>query len=246
MNILEIDCVSYATRVGYTACLELINLLTDQETGPNASLLEINLEGEDLEDMVMSMGDYVCVKGCESGERLFRWLSQQDTYEKTWDAAPEELRLALDTFVSVCSKTHTKLRCLQIEAENRRMRPAPTPAPKIEDTIFEEHGSLGELEPHAVEAMKAWADKPQSIPIAAEPSNLAEPGAMSLGETVHSGSGQADQAAKDPDLPAAPKTPAQRKTTAKAKKPSAARKSTVRAKTPARRKSAPKGKAKSK
>ncbi|WP_281928511.1 hypothetical protein [Roseibium album] len=250
MNILEIDCVSYATRVGFTAANELHELLqADPEALPfdqSALFLPIDVKDGDLEGTVMDMGAYVCKKGCDSGERMFRWLVGKSGEAVQWEDAPQPTVLALETFVSVCSKTHTKLRCLQIEAENRRMRPAPTPAPKIEDTIFEEHGSLGELEPHAVEAMKAWADKPQSIPTTVEPSNLAEPGAMSLGETVHSGSGQADQAAKDPDLPAAPKTPAERKSTARAKKPPAARKSTARAKTPAQRKSAPKGKAKSK
>ncbi|MBG6211760.1 hypothetical protein IWQ49_006451 [Labrenzia sp. EL_126] len=253
MNILEIDCVSYATRVGFTAANELHELLFADPEGPKANhaarFLPIDVKDEDLEGAVMSMGAYVCNKGCDSGERLFRWLIGDCGSDLQWEAIPERVVLALETFVSVCSKTHTKLRCLQIEAENRERRPAPTPAPKIEDTIFEVHGSLDEMEPHAVEAMKAWdqtAQKAAEEKATGDVLEASEAGAISLGETVHSGSGQTDQAANDPDLPATPKTPAQRKTAAKAKKPPAARKSTTEAKTPARRKSAPKGKAKSK
>ncbi|MBG6158252.1 hypothetical protein IWQ52_004272 [Labrenzia sp. EL_159] len=253
MNILEIDCVSYATRVGFTAANELHELLRMDPEGPHvdqaAPFLPIDVNDEDLEGAVMNMGAYVCNKGCDSGERMFRWLIGDCGSDLQWEDAPQPTVLALETFVSVCSKTHTKLRCLQLAAENRERRPAPTPAPKIEDTIFEEHGSLGEMEPHAVEAMKAWdqtAKKTADEKAAGGELEAGEAGAISLGETVHSGSGQAGQAAKDPDLPAAPKTPAQRKTVAKAKKPPVARKSTTRAKTPARRKSAPKGKAKSK
>lgn len=249
MNILDIDCVSYATRVGFTAANELHELLlADPERLPfdqAALFLPIEVKDGDLEGTVLNMGAYVCKKGCDSGERMFRWLVGNSGAALRWEDAPQPTVLALETFVSVCAKTHTKLRCLQIEAENRKLRPAPTPAPKIEDTIFEEQGSLGELEPHAVEAMKAWADKPQSIPTAnetPEPGAGDETGSMSLGETVHSGPGQAGAPVKEPDLPVTPKTPAQRKTAAKAKKPPTARKTTSRAKTPARRKSASKGK----
>lgn len=250
MNILEIDCVSYATRVGFTAANELHELLLADPEVPRvdqaALFLPIDVKDEALERAVMNMGAYVCNKGCDSGERMFRWLVRDCGSDLQWEDTPQPTALALETFVSVCSKTHTKLRCLQIEAENRRLRPAPTPAPKIEDTIFEEHGTLGELEPHAVEAMKAWDDTAKKAAEKKAAGGELESGTMSLGETVHSGPGQTASPPAEPKLPAVPKTPAQRKTPAKAKKPAAARKTTSRAKTPARRKSAPKGKDKAK
>lgn len=219
MDILEIDCVSYATRVGYSASFELLNLLNDEpedSSGQPAPFLPIDLDGEDLEDMVIDMGTYVCKKGCESGERMFRWLSEKEAYDKPWEETPQEIVLALETFVFVCSKTYTKLHCLQIEAERRVQRPVPAPAPKIEDTIFEPIGSMAELEPHAAEAMKTWDE---SAKRAAEASGEGEPdAALSLGETVRSGSGEGQDDVGD--LPPSPKTPAQRKATRQRKKSS--------------------------
>lgn len=226
MDILEIDCTSYATRVGYSASAELLNLLLADQPEAKSGLVPLDMQGEDLENMVANMGIYVCEKGCDSGERMFRWLSQWKFYEMPWEEAPEELRLALETFVSVCEKTHTKLRCIQIEEENRQNRPEPSPKPKIEDTIFEPVGSMGELEDYAAEAMEAWSEQPAADDAADDvkddPGAGDEPGAMSLGETVHSGQVQASQEDGEggtaPDLPPAPKTPADRKAAAKDKK----------------------------
>ncbi|MBG6143598.1 hypothetical protein IWQ51_001721 [Labrenzia sp. EL_142] len=219
MDILEIDCVSYATRVGYSASFELLNLLNDEPEdrgGQPAPFLPIDLDGDDLEDMVIDMGTYVCKKGCESGERMFRWLSEKEAYDKPWEETPQEIVLALETFVFVCSKTYTKLHCLQIGAERRAQRPVPTLAPKIEDTIFEPIGSMAELEPHAEQAMKAWDDSARR---AASASGESEPhAALSLGETVQSGSGEGQD--NSGDLPTSPKTPAQRKASRKGKKAS--------------------------
>ncbi|TYC65647.1 hypothetical protein FMN63_25015 [Stappia sp. BW2] len=227
MNILEIHCESYATRVAYAAAHQLYNLLivpldADDEDFHPREFLPIEDPGE-LEGCIQGMGGYVCFKGCETGERLYRWLMGQRLFGKSWETLDQELVLTFETFVQVCSSTYTKLHCRQIEAERRdQVAQAAKPLP-IEDTIFEPIGSMSELLPHAVEASKAIADYQRATAEAAaaeQNENQAnEPGgALSLGENVHSASaGQSGvpetgrEPAQEPDLPPAPKTPAQRK-----------------------------------
>lgn len=217
MNILEIDCESYATRVGYSAAAELYALLHDEPRSPEtlSSFLPITVP-EKTETELMDMGTYVCRKGCDSGERLFRWLKARGTYDMEWQDAPDQVRQTLDCFVSVCGQTHTKLRCLQITAEAAAKKPGKPKPVDIEDTIFEPEGSLAELLPHAVEASQhqvaAAKAEQESGQEGLEP--------MSLGETEHSanaGAGEAPETAIEgdaaPDLPPVPKTPARRKAT---------------------------------
>ncbi|MGX1496874.1 hypothetical protein ACSSV1_001910 [Labrenzia sp. MBR-25] len=221
MNILEIDCVSYATRVGFSAAHTFFNLLMadDVESWEDRPFLPIE-DPEALELRIQDMGEYVCRRGCESGERLYRW---SHPYGTPWHALDPELVLTFETFVQVCSSTYTKLLCRQIEAERRdQVAPAAKPLP-IEDTIFEPIGSMSELLPHAVEASKAIADYQRATAEAAaaeqDEARANEPGsALSLGENVHSASaGQSGvpetgrEPVQEPDLPPAPKTPAQRK-----------------------------------
>ncbi len=220
MNILEIDCVSYATRVGYSAAAEFYNLLKedegDRESEPH-KFLPADVPDE-LEDRAKQMGEYICLKGCETGERLFRWMDGQRIYGRSWQQLPAELVLTFETFVQVCSSTYTKLHCRQIEAERHDQAP-PAPEPlAIEDTIFEPIGSLGEMLPHAVEALNTMAEQRNKVQ-----ENIKEVtglDVLSLGETVHSSaaSDMPGKGGRKKDLPPAPKTPAQRKTASKAPK----------------------------
>lgn len=228
MDIREIDCESYATRVAYGAAYELHYLLsgdTDDQKKKRESFVPGSPD-RDLEEELQRMGEYVCRKGCETGERLFRWLCGIQKQEFAWEDVPPEMALTFETFVSVCSNTFLKLRCLQIEAENQEKRPAPVQKVDIEDTIFEKVGSLGEMLPHAVEASRMMAEHAAVTKQAAEEASGGDNKALSLGDTVHSG-GQAPETSEagdqqntaqtagdggeTPDLPPAPKTPAQRK-----------------------------------
>lgn len=205
MDFLEIDCESYATRIAYAATNELFGLLQAEEKPDVAASNFLGVfEEEELERVVQMMGAYVCNKGCDSGERLFRFINEKERMQESWQDAPAPLKLLLQTFVDVCAGIHTKLRCYQIQAEQKAQRPAAPGKVALEDTIFEPVGSLNELHPHAVEASRQSArlgKDPVSAPVAATAAPL------SAGETVHSGEGNEP----DTSLPSVPQTPSKRK-----------------------------------
>lgn len=211
MNIQDIDSVSFATRVGYTAAAELFNLLQEEDVAPEVQSQKfLPLDApEALEERAVKMGEYICLKGCETGERLFRWMNGEKLYGQSWQELDQTHVLTFETFVQVCSSTYTKLRCRQIEAEQAEQRP-PAPEPlAIEDTIFEPVGSLGEMLPHAIEA-SAWMATHQAE---AADDETGAPNEMSLGQTVHSTGTEKvpGRPAEASGLSPAPKTPVQRK-----------------------------------
>ena len=230
MNILQIDCESYAARVAYVAATDMLRLLGDDE---KRTLLPPSLV-EDEQGNVVASAAFVISQKVEKGETLFqhqRQVLRADEYKgKAWLDLTLEDRLAMDLFVAVVREVNGRLTSLQKEAEREAERAPANPKPKIEDTIFAPIGSMGEMLPHAVDASRQIqdvrkAEAAEADRVAAEKAALKEEGSGEAPGVVQSMSaGSADPSATAGDaksageeLPPVPNQPV--KTTAGEKAP---------------------------
>ena len=163
MDILEIDVSSYAGRVGHVAASEIAGLMKHGEPQPIEGWLyggKIELaEGTDISPVIEQMADYVLARPTGlPGETLYRRFVGPD-----WPSQDLPTRLAFNAFASTVSELGTALELLQFEKNQELARPPAGAAPKIEDTIFEKTGSLGDMRPEAQEAAKLIAEHDAAV-----------------------------------------------------------------------------------
>lgn len=231
MDITEINAIEYGGAIAHVAAAQLFQILTVSENmeGP-AAVNWFGGEGDyhDAAATVLLLAEYVA-KRSAGGERLWIWggingLVVIDVPESRQFAdVPLARRLAFDMFASVCLRSFEQLTTLQ-EAEfaARQLEQRENPPIKLEDSIFEPTGSLGELETHGAQfvADAAAADArraegvdqvdEQSAPTDADPSDPPPP-TMSIGaaapatgeaneeEAADQGQEAGGEAAPDPD-----------------------------------------------
>lgn len=157
MNILEIDCVSFATRVAHVAAGELYALLAyDGKAERIDNWFDVagnELTPEEMEAVVSDLGAYVSARGVVEGERLWNHLAGLSQTDTGWRDLRLAQRQAFGLFVTVCRRTHLNLIALQEAAETADAAAAQRPAPlKLEDSIFEPVGGLGELRKESIGA----------------------------------------------------------------------------------------------
>lgn len=170
MNILEIDIVSFSTRIAYTAAVELEGLMTAEDVSDvrrsHIAFLAVPAKTNGVERTVIEMGRYVCERDCETAERLvnhMREWSPEETHAPAWSDLEEDRRTVIGLFVDVCRQTHQRLKALQDAAEAAAAQAEKTAEPlKREDSIFEQEGSMGELDPARVEALEAAGKRDQA------------------------------------------------------------------------------------
>lgn len=157
MNILEIDAINFAGRVGHVGAAELTGLLVHGDVQPEAAWFtgEVGAQAsEAITEQIDRMAQYVAGRGC-SGETLYRAFRGND-----WDKREPWLRMAYDLFASTVSSIAAKLLADQRAAEQsiaREAERAAQPALKLEDSILEPEESLGAMRPEAIEAQKQYA-----------------------------------------------------------------------------------------
>lgn len=172
MDILDIDAVNFAGRVGHVAAAELAGLLTHGEISPMQDwfLREPATEEADLGAAVDQMAGYVVRRLC-TGETLFRHLDVGE-----WDEAPLALRAAFEVFASTVASVGSKLLQDQRAAE-AAMELATRPSPKpvaVEDTIFEKEESLGAMRPEAQASAVQVAERDRQLKAEARARRKAE------------------------------------------------------------------------
>lgn len=170
MDIREIDCANLATSIGYTASVELVLLLQaddgEQPAGGHdpQALIE-------QEDHINEMGSYVCKRSCQNGEQLFNHMREHKDFDEVphWRDLSPTARLGWSIFMDVCRQTYDRLQVLQKAADAlAAAEKRENPPLKKEDSIFEDFGSLDELEPAHEEAMKRSAARDKQIREAAK------------------------------------------------------------------------------
>lgn len=156
MNILEIDAVNFAGRVGHVAAAELAGLLNHGEVRPEVGWFagELGAEaGAALGERIDGMAGYVLQRQC-SGETLYR--AHGGAME--WQACSPWMWHCYDLFVVTVLAVGSRLLAEQrwMEAAHRQAAQANAPL-KLEDSIFEREESLGTLRPEAVAAAAQMA-----------------------------------------------------------------------------------------
>ncbi|MGI2031955.1 hypothetical protein ACRQ1B_06135 [Rhizobium panacihumi] len=159
MNILEINPADFGGGIAHVAASQLYEfLLHDQAEGAAAPTWFGNAS-DSVEDDVLAMARYI--NGFEmSGERLWRWGQIEgvfDTGLTSYEDLPLPRRMAFEIFADVCATAHHRLASaqdLQRKADASAIAAENVPGLKLEDSIFEPHGSLGEIEPHQQQYLK--------------------------------------------------------------------------------------------
>ncbi len=172
MDILDIDAVNFAGRVGHVAAAEICGLLTSGEISPIGDwfLREPAEPGTDLQPQLDQMAAYVVRRQC-GGETLFRHLDIGE-----WDEAPPPTAMAFKVFASTTYSVADKLLRDQVDAEQAlELATRPTPAPAaLEDTIFKPVDGLGALRPEAELSAKQVAERDRLLKAEARARRKAE------------------------------------------------------------------------
>lgn len=173
MDITSIHAISFATRIGQVAAAEISAWLNFPDEDfvlpheiwfdPDRPSPEDDAGGADevaaRSHIVDALGDYVCSRQVEGGERLFRHAVGQQlvTPAAGWSELPFARRQPWETFASTCRQAFNDLRVAQLAVlEARRTVVMPVTEMKLEDSIFagDEDNSLGTMVPEAMEALR--------------------------------------------------------------------------------------------
>lgn len=153
MDILEMKASELGGAVGHVAASQLYLAMTDGEAQPSGPRTWFGSDPADeagIERDVFDMASYVNGRDIPA-EQLWRWcmingivVIEVDDYH----ALPVARRLAFEVFTDTCMRAHHRIELAQLDA--KRLIPhgdaAPAPGLKLEDSIFEPYGSLGEQE----------------------------------------------------------------------------------------------------
>lgn len=165
-DILIIDAVSFAARAGQVVAAEIYMLLTGCEP-ENATVWfrsgDLPFQPDHrtfaaVEEQLIDLAAYVCKRRTDDGERLRNYALQQDfgvTPLHGWTDVGLAEQQAWTLFARTCLCVFAAIDAAQVaERQARAIEAAPANPPIArEDSIFEEHASLGETIPGVLEAM---------------------------------------------------------------------------------------------
>jgi hypothetical protein len=159
--IMDIDPADFGGAAAHVAAAQVFEFLTNTEH--MGGLRAVAWYGGDREDGeqvqadVLAMARYINGRQM-SGEQVWRkalidGIVPGRIYSGRFEDLPIAQRMAYDMFAIICAAAHDQLDLVQIEISKAEvhaaaMRAAEGSGLKLEDSIFEPHGSLGELEPH--------------------------------------------------------------------------------------------------
>lgn len=158
MNILELKAADLGGAIAHVAASQLYQAMTeddDEALGPRTWFGSDPDDGGGLEKDVLDLAQYVNGRDIPA-EQLWRWGMLNGIVVREVDeflALPLARRLAFEIFTDTCMRAHHRLELAQLDAQKMIPFDAPaTPGLKLEDSIFEPHGSLGDQE----EYQKQW------------------------------------------------------------------------------------------
>lgn len=198
-DLLELDPVAVAAAVGRLAGARVHALLTKPEEEAGVDLFwfdragayephEVSREIDAAADgFITGLATYVFQRGPMHPETLYRHAGG-----RAWQQESFAYRMALTTFLNVTTSLGDTL--INQQAKERLRRAEATAKPpaglKLEDSIFEPHGSLDELMPHAVEASRLQARAAQEAALVRNTSMLSA-GMAAIGDVVGKITGRA-------------------------------------------------------
>lgn len=231
MDIMQINAIEYGGAIAHVAAAQLFQILSSTENmdGVQAVNWFGGVPGDGAEGDILLLAEYVVTHGA-GGERLWIWggitslIVEGMPDSKLYADVDLPRRFAFDMFAAVCLQAYQQLTGIQqAELARAAIDVQVIPPLKIEDSIFEPTGSLGELEKHSEQFLKDLAAADQAP---AEPDQVEEeqpttftaagapptvPATMSIGaaapatgdaneeETTDQGQEAGNQAGADPD-----------------------------------------------
>lgn len=157
MNILELKAADLGGAIAHVAATQLYMAMTDddEEVGPRTWFGSDPADDAGIEKDVLDMASYINGRDIPA-EQLWRWgmiegIVVRDVEE--FRALPTARRLAFEIFTDTCMRAHHRLELAQLDAQKLiPLAEVPTPGLKLEDSIFEPHGSLADQEDY----QKQW------------------------------------------------------------------------------------------
>lgn len=192
MNILELNAADLGGAIAHVAASQLYAAMTEDDEdalGPRTWFGSDPDDGVGIEKDVLDMARYVNGRDIPA-EQLWRWagingivVNEGDDYQ----ALPVARRLAFEIFTDTCMRSHHRLELAQLDAAKLIPLSEETPVAglKLEDSIFEPHGSLGDQEPHQAQFLADQAALDQSrLEEAANPTEENEGPGQSAGAPI--------------------------------------------------------------
>jgi len=159
MNILDLKAADLGGAIAHVAASQLFLAMTEDEEndfGPRTWFGSDPDDEDGVEKDVLDMARYVNGRDIPAGQ-LWRWAAMNGIVVnegRDYPAVPLARRLAFEIFTDTCMRTHHRLELAQLDA--RKLIPlgdaSPAPTLKLEDSIFEQHGSLSDQEAY----QKQW------------------------------------------------------------------------------------------
>jgi hypothetical protein len=201
-SIIEIDPVDFAGGVAHVAAAQLFEFLSmverDASDGAKAAVSwfggGFSAANEDLQANVIDLARYVGRSGA-GGEQLWRWGNINGIVQSGIPESGQFAELALahrfafDLFAEIAKIAHRQIDQVQIEI--RKLEAAAIAAEnvqalKLEDSIFEPDGSLGDMEPYQEQYLKDQQAADQARLEAEAAALVAQPEALSIGSVGES------------------------------------------------------------
>jgi hypothetical protein len=245
MNIMQINAIEYGGAIAHVAAAQLYSFLAVAEEegtvgkslpgGDGSNWFGGGEDNDDPAQDILLLAEYAATHGA-SGERLWIWggitglVVDDIPKSQRFADAPMARRFAFDMFASVCLQAYQQLTAIQhAEFGRAQLEQRENPPIKLEDSIFEPTGSLGEVEKHSEQFLRdlasadqarAEADQVDELPAPTEtdPSVSILIPTMSIGaaapatgeaneeETAGQGQKAGDEAGADPDRSAEVRT----------------------------------------
>lgn len=161
MNILELKAADLGGAIAHVAASQLYQAMTEDDeaqNGPRTWFGSDPADSDGIETDVLDMARYVNGRDIPA-EQLWRWAGLNGIVVREVDEyrdVPLARRLAFEIFTDTCARAHHRLELAQLDA--RKMIPLgevePPPGLKLEDSIFEPHGSLDDQEAYQKQWLK--------------------------------------------------------------------------------------------
>jgi hypothetical protein len=191
MNILELKAADFGGAVAHVAASQLFQFLTEDGDDEDDDL---NWYGSSdtsrTEQDVLAMARYINGRKIPA-EQLWRWGAIEGILDAGLFVSATDLplprRMAFEIFNEVCAAAHHRLELAQLEQRKAEIaaKPVEQPGLKLEDSIFEPHGSLADQEEYQAQWLKDQAKlDEQLLEQQATQTSEQDPPAFSAGEPI--------------------------------------------------------------
>lgn len=163
-DILSIDGADFAGAVGHMVAGQMFGVIAEEDPR-STTWYGDGAVSERTAQHIRDMTSYVIATGC-GGEQLWRWalgrnLILDDVPESgDYAEAPDARRHAFQLFATITLAGFNQISAAQEAARAAtaldQVGQGGEPL-KLEDSIFEPHGSLGDMEPHQAQFLKDQA-----------------------------------------------------------------------------------------